>query len=380
MPSRVVPSDSFRANPTNHHKFLDLSSVKELPESHAWTSQNNDYPFSGGGAADGSSETVPIVDLNSGNATELIGHACKTWGVFQVVNHGIPNNLLEEIEAAGSSLFSLPMHQKLRAARAADGVSGYGVARISSFFSKRMWSEGFTIVGSPLENARKIWPDDYNKFCQTIEDYEKEMKKLAGRLMWLMLGSLGITKEEEEVKWADPKEESESGSGCAAALQMNSYPACPDPDRAMGLAAHTDSTILTVLHQSNISGLQVLREGGNRWVTVEPHPGALVVHVGDLMHILSNGSYPSVLHRAVVNRTRHRLSVAYLYGPPPGVKISPLSKLVDQYNPPMYRPVTWSEYLGTKAKHFDKALTSVRLCAPRVGFVDTNDHSSVRVG
>lgn len=147
-------------------------------------------------------------------------------------------------------------------------------------------------------------------FSNTVDDYQKAMNKLAGRLMWLMLGSLGIS--EEDVKWASPKHGFQGGS---AALQLNSYPTCPDPDRAMGLAAHTDSTILTILHQSNTSGLQVLREGRSRWTTVPPHPGALVVHVGDLMHILSNGSYPSALHRAVVNRTRHRLSVAYLYGP-----------------------------------------------------------------
>lgn len=195
------------------------------------------------------------------------------------------------------------------------------------------------------------------------------MNKLAGRLMWLMLGSLGVS--DEDVKWASPRKE----GGCAA-LQLNSYPACPDPERAMGLAAHTDSTILTILHQSNTNGLQVLREGSKRWTTVPPHPGALVVHVGDLMHILSNGSYPSVLHRAVVNRTRHRLSVAYLYGPPSTVKISPLSKLVDPFHPPLFRPITWTEYLGTKAKHFDKALTSVRLCAPRPGFAD----NTVRLG
>lgn len=203
------------------------------------------------------------------------------------------------------------------------------------------------------------------------------MRKLAGKLMWLVLESLGIT--EEDVKWANPKESFEGGSD---ALQMNYYPACPEPDRAMGLAAHTDSTFLTILHQNNTSGLQVYREGTGNWVTVPPTPGALVINVGDLLHILSNGVYPSVLHRAVVNRTRCRFSVAYLYGPSAGVKISPLQKLIDHSHPPLYRPVTWSEYLGTKAKHFNKALSSVRLpCVPLSnGFTDKNDHSKVTVG
>ncbi|KAL3511827.1 hypothetical protein ACH5RR_024544 [Cinchona calisaya] len=378
MPSRISDGLNLRAHPVySHNKQLDLNLVKELPESHAWTtSLKDDYP-----SLDlcNNVETVPVVDLHDKNAQELIGHACKTWGVFQVKNHGISKRLLDEIESAGKRLFNLPMHQKLKAARSPDGgVSGFGVAPISSFFPKLMWSEGFTVVGSPLEHARQLWPNDYTKFCDVIREYQREMQKLAGKLMWLILGSLGIT--EEDAKWAGPNEAFEGGS---AALQLNSYPACPEPDRAMGLAAHTDSTILTILHQNNTSGLQVLRDGtgtGSGWVTVPPLPGALVVNIGDLLHILSNGLYPSVLHRAVVNRTRHRLSIAYLYGPPSSVKISPHRKLVDQGHPPLYRPVTWSEYLGTKAKHFDKALSSVRICAPLNGFGDAKDHNTVTVG
>lgn len=205
---------------------------------------------------------------------------------------------------------------------------------------------------------------DFLFFSGIIEDYEKELQKLAGRLMWLILESLGIS--QEDVEWAGPNKEA------GAAIQLNSYPACPDPDRAMGLAAHTDSTLLTILYQNNTSGLQVARDGFG-WVTVPPVPGALVVNIGDLLHILSNGSYPSVLHRAVVNRMQHRLSVAYLYGPPSSVQISPLSKLVDPTNPPLYRPVTWTEYLGTKAKHFNEALSSVRLCIPRNGLIDQSN-------
>lgn len=200
------------------------------------------------------------------------------------------------------------------------------------------------------------------------------MKKLAGKLIWLMLGSLGVTKK--DVKWARPKRLLKEGR---EALQLNHYPACPDPDQAMGLAAHTDSSLFTILYQSNTSGLQVLKEGVG-WVTVPPVPGGLVVNVGDLLHILSNGLYPSVLHRAVVNRTKQRLSIAYLYGPPSSVPISPLAKLVGPNQPPLYRPVTWNEYLGTKAKHFNEALSSVRICAALDGLVDANDNNRVKVG
>uniref|UniRef100_A0A6N2KDQ3 gibberellin 3beta-dioxygenase n=1 Tax=Salix viminalis TaxID=40686 RepID=A0A6N2KDQ3_SALVM len=368
MPSRSLLADAFRAYPVHEQqKNIEFTSLQEIPDSHKWAQLDDELqhplmdPFI--------TESVPVIDLREPHALQKIGHACKTWGVFQVTNHGIPTSLLESVESASRSLFSLPIQQKLKAGRSPDGVSGYGVARISSFFSKHLWSEGFTIVGSPLEHFRQLWSHDHTN--DIIEEYKKEMQKLARRLTWLMLGSLGITKK--DLKWSGPTGESKKGT---AALQLNYYPACPDPDHAMGLAAHTDSTLLTILHQSNTSGLQVLKEGIG-WVTVPPIPGGLVVNVGDLLHILSNGLYPSVLHRAVVNRTKHRLSIAFLYGPPSSVPISPLQKLVGPHHPPLYRPITWNEYLGTKAKYFNKALSSMRICAPLNGLVDASDHNRV---
>ena len=160
MPSRL--SDAFRAHPVHPQqlKHPDFTSLQELPESYAWNQRDDDYP-SGGSFAP---ESVPIIDLNGPNALQGIGHACKTWGVFQLINHGIPTSLLDMVEFTSRTLFSLPVHQKLKASRSPDGVSGYGFARISSFFSKLMWSEGFTIVGSPDEHFLQLWPQDYSNY------------------------------------------------------------------------------------------------------------------------------------------------------------------------------------------------------------------------
>ncbi|PIA65322.1 hypothetical protein AQUCO_00100651v1 [Aquilegia coerulea] len=361
----VKLSEAFKSQPVYlHDDHINFDSVQEVPDSHAWQ-QIVDYPSDDQDLYD--AESVPIIDLMDPNACNLVGNACQTWGVFQVTNHGIPIHLLEDLESEGRRLFQLPAQQKVKAARPPNGMSGYGQARISCFFPKLMWSEGFTIVGSPIEQARQLWPQGYKTFCDVIEEYEKEMKKLSSRLMWIMLGSLGIT--ENDMSWAGPNSKSE---GPCAALQLNSYPPCPDPKIAMGLAAHTDTTLLTILYQTSTSGLQVLRDGG-RWVTVPPKSGALVINVGDLLQILSNGRFPSVFHRAVVHQTHQRLSFVYFFGPPSNIQISPLSKLIDQKHPPLYRSVTWNEYLRIKYKHFNEALSVVRLCEPQHESIDMND-------
>ncbi|KAJ6842098.1 putative gibberellin 3-beta-dioxygenase 2-3 [Iris pallida] len=320
---------------------IEAESVAQVPDSHAWPAHAvHDYPSLD---APSESESVPIIDLSSasGDVVAEIGKACESWGAFQVVGHDAPAELLDSLESEARRLFSLPAHRKLRAAKPPGSITGYGLPPISSFFSKVMWSEGFTISGSPVDDARKLWPQDYARFCEVIEKYNKEMQKLAERLMRLKLLSLGLAG---------------GFRNTTAVLQLNSYPVCPEPDRAMGLAAHTDSGLLTILHQSGAArGLQLLHS--DRWVAVPPVRGALVVIVGDLGHVLSNGRFKSVVHRAVVNRIHHRISAAYLCGPSPGVRVSPVGNPADR----AYRAVTWREYLGLRAEFFDKAIESIKI-------------------
>ncbi|CAL9773490.1 unnamed protein product [Musa acuminata subsp. burmannicoides] len=345
---------SLSDQPLIHHlQQFEFKTLTEVPDSHAWPVVN-DHPHG--------DDAVPVIDLACPDAARLIGQACEEWGAFQITGHGVPVNLLDRLEAQTRRLFSLPTGQKLKAARSPGGVTGYGIANISAFFSKLFWSEGFTIVGSPHDEARKLWPDDSAEFCGAIEEYTSWMKPLGCRLMLLMLASLGLS--EGEIDWAVPSSET-THEAPAPVIQLNSYPACPDPDRAMGLAEHTDSSLFTVLYQGSVRGLQLLH--GNhptrraRWVTVPPLPGALVVNVGDLSHILSNGRFQSVTHRAIVNRTQTRISVAYFYGPPAHFKISPIEKLMGPQQGPVYRAVTWPEYLTLKRRLYNQALASIRL-------------------
>jgi|UniRef100_A0A2N9IUG0 gibberellin 3-beta-dioxygenase len=335
----------------HHIKPLDFASLQAVPDSHVWP-QSDDVSF-GVSSADEQYSSVPIIDLTDSNATELIRQACETWGVFQLKNHGIDLSLLNEVEYEAAKLFALSARQKLKALRSPGGATGYGIARITPFFSKYMWHEGFTIMGSPIDHAKDLWPHHHERFCDVMENYQKNMKGLAERLVRLIFKSLNISDEES---WLGSI--SESGSACTA-LQLNSYPSCPDPNQAMGLAPHTDTSILTILHQTQTSGLQIFKDGVG-WLPVPPVDGALVVNMGDLFHILSNARFPNVLHRVVVNGTQQRLSVAYFYGPPTDFIVSPFSKVLNSGQVPHYRSVTVKDYVTMKAKNLEKALSLIR--------------------
>ncbi|KAJ3694175.1 hypothetical protein LUZ60_009655 [Juncus effusus] len=326
-----------------------------VPDSHAW-SDLFVHPLADPTGPD----SVPLIDLHDSNLIEKVGRACQEWGIFQITGHGMTHNFLNRLESETFRLFELPIEQKLKAAKSVGDVSGYGLVPISPFFSKFMWSEGFTIAESPVRHAQKLWPDDCGSFCDIMEEYKKKMEQLSTRLFNTMLLSLGLSQVETSQLNLFGETRAMSTS-----MHLNSYPPCPNPDRALGLAAHTDSGLLTLLYQNGISGLQVLRLkddfGPTRWVNVPAMPNSLVVNIGDLMHILLNGRFRSVVHRAMVNQVHHRISVGYFCGPHADVRVVPLDRLVDSEKGPVYRAVTWPEYQKLRGKFFDKALDELKL-------------------
>ncbi|KAG5098447.1 hypothetical protein JHK82_048301 [Glycine max] len=130
-------SEAYRDHPLHLHHIipLDFSSLRTLPDSHAWP-QSED----GDGDDDnhGIGSPIPIIDLMDPNAMELIGLACENWGAFQLKNHGIPLSVVEEVEEEAKRLFALPADRKLKALRSVTvPCHGYGRARISPFFPKQ---------------------------------------------------------------------------------------------------------------------------------------------------------------------------------------------------------------------------------------------------
>ncbi|XP_023763105.1 gibberellin 3-beta-dioxygenase 1 [Lactuca sativa] len=341
-------SKAYEVGTTFSHNIipLDFESIDGVPESHLWSQSDESHQkIQTNNPRD---SLIPVIDLSDPCAIDLIGQACKTWGMFQVINHGVPLELVKKVEFEARRLFSLTTHEKRKVLRSPTGATGYGLPRISPFFAKCMWHEGFTIMGSCVDDAKVLWPHDYQRFCDTMDDYQNQMKLLAHKLLLLSLQTLDVT--QEEINWAT------STHGSNGALQLNSYPSCPNPSRTLGLAPHTDSLLLTILNQYGITGLEIFVEGLG-WSPVCPIEGAFVVNVGDLLHIFSNAKFPVVYHRAVVNQSKHRISVAYFYGPPIESTLAPLSN----YQDPCFRSLLVKEYIRLKATHNDKALSLIRI-------------------
>ncbi|KAJ1703002.1 hypothetical protein LUZ63_002781 [Rhynchospora breviuscula] len=278
---------------------------------------------------------IPIIDLKSpvDQTISQIAHACQSYGFFQVVNHGIPDELLLKVMAIAIEFFRLPAEEKAKL-YTDDPTKN---VRLSTSFNVRRetvhnWRDYLRMHCYPLEKFMPEWPSKPDLFKEVISTYCKEVRQLGMKLLGAISLSLGL--EEDYIKEALGEQEQH--------MAVNFYPQCPEPELTYGLPAHTDPNALTILLQDpEVAGLHVLKDGN--WIAVDPLPGALVINIGDQLQALSNGRYKSVWHRAVVNSSKERLSVASFLCPSNSALVSPAKKLTE-ITPPVYRDYTYDEY------------------------------------
>nr|XP_024395080.1 uncharacterized protein LOC112291626 isoform X3 [Physcomitrium patens] len=97
-----------------------------------------------------------------------IAHACKDWGAFQLVNHGIQQVVIERARAQAGKVFELPDETRLKAKRPPGSLCGYGNgAIVADAFNSEIASEAITF-GYPHSEAdviaSKFWPKGNSDF------------------------------------------------------------------------------------------------------------------------------------------------------------------------------------------------------------------------
>ncbi|CAN1847231.1 Protein SRG1 [Linum perenne] len=266
---------------------------------------------------------VPVIDvekLYDDDEDQELGRlheACKDWGFFQLVNHGVSDSLLERVKAEVTKWFNIPMEEKKKFWQRAGDMEGYGQAFVVSEEQKLDWGDMFYVTTLPTHLRRPhLFPMLPLPLRDTLEEYSAALKILAMKILNQMAKALRMDEKEMKVLFEEEGWQQ---------FRMNYYPPCPQPE----VTADTQ-------------GLQVKKDG--YWVPVMPLAGALIVNVGDILEIVSNGVYRSIEHRATVNSEKERISVATFLSPRLDGEIGPAPSLVTPNSPAQFRRISVPDY------------------------------------
>ena len=221
---------------------------------------------------------LPLIDLNQLNMGGLEREQCKKeiakasreWGFFQVLNHGISRDILEKMRLEQLKIFKKPFHEKMNDNNSNFLAGSYRWGTPSATCLKQLsWSEAFHV---PLINAISGL-GGRNSLSSAMEKCATTMFDLAHKLVEILAEKMGHK--------STSFRETCLTSTCY--LRMNRYPPCPISPQVFGLMPHTDSDFITVLHQDQIGGLQLVKDG--KWIAVKPNPDALIINIGDLFQV-----------------------------------------------------------------------------------------------
>ncbi|KAK4342430.1 hypothetical protein RND71_038246 [Anisodus tanguticus] len=225
---------------------------------------------------------IPPIDLEKAKGEERpvvqqLLKACEEYGFFQVINHGVREDLMEEAMEVYKEFFSLSVEEKAHYAKEAANNTARGAATLYSSNAKNYDSE-----------EHRYWRD-------VIGSYSDEVRKLSKVILGLVSEGLGL-----EAGYFDKE--------LGQRMLVNHYPACPNPSLTLRVGGHCDPNLITIIQQE-VYGLQILKD--EKWMGNGKHKQQTLTNYNTTARpvVISNRKLASVAHRVVTNTIQARTSI-----------------------------------------------------------------------
>lgn len=297
--------------------------------------------------------SVPVIDVEGFRAGEAdasieeIAGACREWGFFQVVNHGIPKELIRDVWRHTGQFFDLPRNTKESILRTRENPWGYYNNELTKNQRDKKEVFDYTTEGlDPIYKSENRWPDANDEFRRTMLAYLEACTELSLKLLEAFCIGLDLPADYLH-KYFVPEH--------TGFIRLNHYPVADPlagaaienlPDAGLGVHHHTDAGALTILLQDEVGGLQVYRD--DCWHDIPPVDGAFVINTGDMMQVWSNDSYQAATHRVLAMESCDRYSIPFFFNPAVDTRVSPLPTVISNSRPPAYRTIDWAEFRGKR--------------------------------
>ncbi|MEQ8581104.1 MAG: 2-oxoglutarate and iron-dependent oxygenase domain-containing protein [Marinoscillum sp.] len=304
--------------------------------------------------------SLDLADFTSGDAAAKskfvndLGHAYQNIGFVAIKNHGLSDELTQQLYASVQKFFMLPDEVKLRyEKKELAGQRGYiSKGREKAKGRNTGDLKEFYHVGQPTQNKldeypENIWPEEVPEFEALTLQAFNTLQEAGIQMLRAIALHLGL----DEMYFDDKVRQ-----GNSILRQIHYFPIeNPDeiPADAVRAAEHGDINLITLLMGASADGLQVLRRDGT-WIPITALPDQIVVNVGDMLDRLTNHKLKSTIHR-VVNPPREkmgtsRFSIPFFMHPISSMDLTSLESCIDADHPKQYEDVTAGEFLDERLR------------------------------
>ncbi|GKA79880.1 feruloyl CoA ortho-hydroxylase 1-like protein [Tanacetum coccineum] len=127
------------------------------------------------------------------NVAKDICDAASKWGFFQIVNHGVPYHVLDDVKDATRKFFALPAEEKLKYSKEKSVTNSilFGTSFTPEAEKALEWKDYLSLFFVSDDEAATLWPS----VCRNI----KSSKLVVKKLLMILLNGLNV-KEIDEAK------------------------------------------------------------------------------------------------------------------------------------------------------------------------------------
>jgi len=270
----------------------------------------------------------------------------ENLGFFAIINHGIPQSLIDESFRQAAELFELPMEEKLKH-RVGYHHQGYLPPKASLLksvaimdkiavntkkdtnaawlFMRNRSADDPKVKANVRHRGLNQWPDSLPKFRETLYAYQLAMEKLSLKLLPVYARALELPADYFDPMFKAP----EYYQRCAYY-----HPEEHLEEGQYALAPHSDGSFLTLLPMTPIPGLEVMTPK-KEWLKVSYVEGALIVNTGQILNRLSNDRFIATPHR-VVNPPTKRYALTFFFYPDDDASVAPIPECILPGESPKY--------------------------------------------
>lgn len=262
----------------------------------------------------------PVIDISSWmdpsesseedrqNIVSQVLKEARTNGSFNIVGHGIKDDLFDRLYSSAAKFFAMSVEEKLQYSYG-NNLAGYvanrneSVASLLSGTSKEQKDlrETFSMSYPPNYDGNVQGPQD---FYDVLSEYIEQLQPVTKAVKEICTAALGSAKGIDlPTSYLQDLE-----VGSTGLLRASRYPSTPGFDDTTKLMPHSDFGTVTII-SGREEGLEEVRDG--RWYKVPMKNNELHVNLGQMYAMVSNGLFQHNIHRVSKEAMKDRISFPY---------------------------------------------------------------------